>query len=113
MPEQRNGQIDPSFYIGSQPMTTTTITQPVNRRSRFWGRSPEGALGRSRERLGWALVTPTVITLLVVAIYPLGRTLWLSLTNARLGSTRAIEFIGLDNYNYLLATIPSPRGEKR
>ncbi len=83
-------------------MTSTTITQPTDKRPRFWRSGPEGALGRSRERLGWALAAPTVITLLVVAIYPLGRTLWLSLTNARLGSTRAVEFVGLENYAYLL-----------
>ena len=83
-------------------MTSTTTSHSTDRRPRFEVHRPEGALGRSRERLGWALVLPTVITLLVVAIYPLGRTLWLSFTNARLGGTRAVEFVGLENYVYLL-----------
>lgn len=83
-------------------MTSTTISRPVAKRSRFWEQGPQGALGRARERLGWTLVAPTVMTLLVVAIYPLGRTVWLSFTNARLGGARAIEFIGLENYAYLL-----------
>jgi len=83
-------------------MTSTTISQSTAPPPRKRGGGPEGVLGRSRERLGWMLIAPTVLTLLVVAIYPLIRTVWLSFTNARLGSTRAVDFVGLENYTYLL-----------
>jgi trehalose/maltose transport system permease protein len=52
--------------------------------------------------LGWLLVAPSVLVVLIVALYPLVRTFQISFTNERLGSVRAISFVGLDNYVYLL-----------
>ena len=44
------------------------------------------------------MTTPTVIVIILVALYPLARAFYLSLTNARLGSPRAPEFVGFSNY---------------
>lgn len=39
-----------------------------------------------------------LVTLAVVALWPLGRTLWFSLTDANLNDLSAATFVGLDNY---------------
>jgi len=48
--------------------------------------------------LAWLLVTPTLLAVVLVALYPLIRSFSLSFTNARLGGIRAPEFVGLTNY---------------
>src|SRR5215213_1804395 len=67
----------------------------------IWWPSPEGANARARERLGWLLIAPTVVTIVIVALYPLVRTLLTSFTNTRLGSTRVPRWVGLENYTNL------------
>jgi trehalose/maltose transport system permease protein len=69
------------------------------RRSRFGG--PEGRNARSRERLAWLLVLPSLLVVAIVAVYPLYRTFRLSFTNARLGSPEEPRWMGLTNYEYL------------
>lgn len=78
---------------------TKAASGPV-RASRFAG--PQSAWARRRERLGWLLVAPSVLVVIVVALYPLLRTFQLSFTNQRLSSTREVRWVGLDNYTYLL-----------
>ncbi|MDD1781199.1 sugar ABC transporter permease [Enterovibrio sp. ZSDZ35] len=56
------------------------------------------ALTRRRVRAAWWFLTPMLITLAMVAGWPLLRTFWFSLTNATLDGSGAAEFIGLDNY---------------
>jgi trehalose/maltose transport system permease protein len=68
----------------------------VTRRRLFEG--PQSAEARRRERLGWALTAPTVLIVLIVALYPVVRTFVLSFTNARLSGVRAVRFVGFDNY---------------
>lgn len=63
---------------------------------------PTSEWARRRERLAWLLVAPSVLVVIVVALYPLIRTFQLSLTNQRLSSVRAVSFVGLDNYVSLL-----------
>lgn len=46
----------------------------------------------------WLFLTPTLLTLLVVAVWPLGRTLWLGLTDAQLSDLASARLIGLANY---------------
>jgi trehalose/maltose transport system permease protein len=46
---------------------------------------------------------PSLLVVLVVAVYPLINTFYLSLTNKRLGSTRAVRFVGLQNYQDLFS----------
>jgi trehalose/maltose transport system permease protein len=50
------------------------------------------------ERSAWLLLAPTLLVLLLVAAWPLGRTLWLSLTDASLMDLSAALPVGLDNY---------------
>lgn len=68
--------------------------------SRRW--KPDTAVGRSRERLAWLLVLPSILVVVVVAVYPLFETFRLSLTNKRLASVRETRYVGLDNYRNLL-----------
>ncbi|MBV7297174.1 carbohydrate ABC transporter permease [Enterovibrio paralichthyis] len=56
------------------------------------------ALTRKRVRAAWWFLTPMIITLVMVAGWPLLRTFWFSLTNATLDGSGVAEFIGLDNY---------------
>jgi trehalose/maltose transport system permease protein len=60
--------------------------------------APRSKWARQRERLAWILMTPSVLIVIGVALYPLVRTFALSLTNARLSRVRAVEFVGLQNY---------------
>ena len=55
-------------------------------------------LSRSRVRAAWLFVTPMLIVMVLVAGWPLARTLWFSLTDADLKDLGAARFIGLDNY---------------
>ena len=55
-------------------------------------------LHRPRVRMAWILVTPLMLTLLVVAGWPLLRSIWFSLTDANLSDLSAAKFIGLENY---------------
>jgi trehalose/maltose transport system permease protein len=70
--------------------------------SKTW-RAPEGSLGKSRERLAWLLVLPSLFVVALVALYPLYETFRLSFTNTRLASARVPRSVGLDNYQTLLA----------
>ena len=49
-------------------------------------------------RSAWLLLTPTLIALLLVAGWPLARTLWFSLTDASLTDLGAAQLIGWENY---------------
>lgn len=51
-----------------------------------------------RTRTAWLLLTPTLIALLLVAGWPLARTLWFSFTDASLAEMGTAAFIGWDNY---------------
>jgi trehalose/maltose transport system permease protein len=61
---------------------------------------PTTAWGKARERLGWMMVAPAVIAVLVVALYPLIQTFRLSFTNSRLGLP-GYSYVGFKNYWYL------------
>jgi trehalose/maltose transport system permease protein len=57
---------------------------------------------RSEEHLGWYLVAPAVVVMLLVTAYPLGKAVYLSLFNYRLTDPSAKEFVGLRNYGVVL-----------
>jgi trehalose/maltose transport system permease protein len=59
-------------------------------------------LGRQRLRAAWLFLAPMLIVLLLVAVWPLGRTILFSFTDANLGDLAGWEFVGLANYLYLL-----------
>ncbi|GGJ02860.1 carbohydrate ABC transporter permease [Neoroseomonas lacus] len=60
------------------------------------------ALALERRRAAWLFLVPMVVTVLLVAGWPLARTIWFSLTDARLDDTAAPAFIGLENYAWLI-----------
>lgn len=56
------------------------------------------SLGESRVRSAWLFVAPMLVVMLLVAGWPLCRTLWFSLTDADLKDLGAARFVGFDNY---------------
>lgn len=84
----------------AQPLATSQAAVSATK-SKGWWAAPDSAIGRQMERLGWLLVTPSVIVVLLVAVYPLIRTFYLSFTNERLGSIRPTRWVGWDNYTRL------------
>lgn len=58
-------------------------------------------LQSKQARLAWLMLLPTIVGIIVVALYPLGRTFYDSLTDASFGAATT-HFIGLKNYQLLL-----------
>lgn len=59
-------------------------------------------MGAREERLAWAMLIPTMLVVILVAFYPLFQTFANSFTDARMGSARAPNGVGLANYARLL-----------
>jgi trehalose/maltose transport system permease protein len=59
-------------------------------------------LTSDQTRTAWLLLLPTLIVVALVAIFPLGQTIYLSFTNDRLADLRPPEWVGLRNYERLL-----------
>ncbi len=59
---------------------------------------PQSDLTRSRLRSAWLFLLPMLVVLLLVAGWPLVRTIWLGFTDANLADLSQSEFIGFDNY---------------
>jgi trehalose/maltose transport system permease protein len=57
---------------------------------------------QSRTFLAWVLLLPTLAVVAFIALVPLLQTIYFSFTNARLGSLAPTEFVGLQNYSYLV-----------
>lgn len=55
-------------------------------------------LAAQRVRRAWLMAAPMLLVLLLVAGWPLARTIWLSLTDANLSNLDAARFVGLANY---------------
>ena len=53
---------------------------------------------RQRVRSAWLFLTPMLLVLAAVAAWPLGRTIWFSLTDANLSDLSQQHFIGFQNY---------------
>ena len=59
--------------------------------------------GLSDRAIAWIFITPTILILLAINIFPLGWTIWLSFTNYRANRPNAtVEWIGLRNYERIL-----------
>jgi trehalose/maltose transport system permease protein len=58
-------------------------------------------LQAKQARLAWIMLLPTIVGIVFVALYPLGRTFYDSLTDASFGAA-ATHFIGLKNYQLLI-----------
>jgi trehalose/maltose transport system permease protein len=55
-------------------------------------------LSRNRTRSAWLFLTPMLVTLFVVAAWPLGRTVWFSFTDASLDLMSEARWVGFRNY---------------
>ena len=89
--------------------------RPAGRGGRRGDADPPSKLARlaSRHWYAWTMVAPVVVVLAVIVLYPLGRGLYLSLTDANesnLGRTigpnhipSTYQFVGLDNYWRILS----------
>lgn len=62
----------------------------------------ESFLTRQRIRSAWLFLAPMLLVLLLVAGWPLGRTIYFSFTDALMSDMDAHQFIGLTNFKYLL-----------
>ncbi len=62
----------------------------------------ETELTRQRLRSAWLFLTPMIVVLLMVAGWPLARTIALSFTDANLADLQARQFVGLLNYEFLM-----------
>ncbi len=52
----------------------------------------------NKTRTAWLFLAPMLLVLLLVAVWPLGRTIWFSFTDANINNPEATVFVGLDNY---------------
>lgn len=75
------------------------------------GAGPRGKMGSTRHgieprSLGYILVAPAVLAIIVVAIVPLAQGFWYSLFHYRLTDPLNTRFVGLANYQYLFTQDP-------
>ncbi len=61
-------------------------------------------MARRQERLAYMLLLPTIVVVIGVAFYPLANTIYATFFEAKLGSAKAWQYIGLKNYTHLLAS---------
>ena len=85
----------------SQPVVETRAATATSVR----GQRRAASHAAQRTRLAWLFLLPTLAVVAFVAIWPLLQTFYLSLTDARLASGQAPEFIGLENYLFLLRDV--------
>lgn len=81
-------------------MATSQVAQTTQRSA-----PPKRSLSvqaKAEERLAWIFLLPALIVVIGVAFYPLVNTFYATFFDARLGSNRDWEFIGLENYVDLL-----------
>jgi trehalose/maltose transport system permease protein len=57
-----------------------------------------GALAAKERRTAWLFLAPSIAALVLVALWPLARTLYFSLTDATLDDPETFDFVGLQNY---------------
>lgn len=60
--------------------------------------SSRGGFATQQVRRAWLMAAPMLLVLALVAGWPLGRTIWFSLTDAELSQFGQHGFVGLDNY---------------
>lgn len=63
--------------------------------------SVQSHLTRERVKSAWLFMSPVLLVLLLVAGWPLCRTIWFGFTNANLTDLSSARFIGLENFIYL------------
>lgn len=80
--------------------TQTAKSSPTARKTR----KTLSETAKREERLAWYFLIPTIVVVALVAAYPLANTVYVTFFDARLGSARAWEFVGLQNYSKLLTS---------
>lgn len=73
------------------------------KRSPHGSDAPRSTFGRQQERLAWMLVLPSVLVVVLVAIYPLIMSFYYSTTNFRVTRPDRMRSVGLDNYRALFS----------
>jgi trehalose/maltose transport system permease protein len=76
-------------------MASVVTPVPTGRRRR------RTRLQRRQTRLAWLLLLPSLAVVAVVALYPLGKTIYQSFTNEEFLALEPTEWVGLDNYEDL------------
>jgi trehalose/maltose transport system permease protein len=66
----------------------------------------------SRVKTAWLFLAPMVLLILVVAVWPLARSIWFSFTDININDISAAEFVGWENYfgDYGLFFNPNEEG---
>jgi len=62
------------------------------------GRGRQSSYGRSERRFAALMLTPSLIVIAIVAAYPIGYAIWLSLNQYSVRVAGLKRFVGLDNY---------------
>jgi trehalose/maltose transport system permease protein len=52
----------------------------------------------SRTRTAWLFLAPMIVLMLIVAVWPLARSIWFSFTDTNINDLSASQFVGLENY---------------
>ena len=65
-------------------------------------------LAKQEERLAYKLLVPTLLVVLIIALYPLGSVFVSSFTNRTFASSEPTRFVGLQNYVRLLSVAIRP-----
>jgi len=53
---------------------------------------------QNRTRTAWTFLAPMLIVLMLVALWPLGRTIWFSFTDSNINDLSAAKYVGFENY---------------
>ena len=78
----------------------STVSTPIPRTGRFRRKSTK--LQRRQTRLAWMLLTPALLVVFFVALYPLGKTFYQSFTNEEFLALSPTQWVGLSNYRDIL-----------
>lgn len=52
----------------------------------------------SKTRTAWLFLTPMIVLMLIVAVWPLARSIWFSFTDTNINDISAGQWVGLENY---------------
>jgi multiple sugar transport system permease protein len=89
--------------VSTQTAPATTVGRPRTAAPRRGGKALSGR-ARAERRLGWMLIAPAALIMLIVAGYPIIYSIWLSLQRYDLRFPDDHEFIGLQNYATVLTS---------
>jgi trehalose/maltose transport system permease protein len=68
----------------------------------FGNKEKISKLAREEEKFAYKLLLPSILILIIIAIYPLGQVFVTSMTDKRFASNDEVQFVGLENYKQLL-----------